>query len=41
MQVYLSIAEISVSAFLLWGFEGLVHILPEMFRVSAGFLMTS
>ncbi|RYH09463.1 sulfite exporter TauE/SafE family protein [Tropicimonas sp. IMCC6043] len=40
MQIYLPIAEVSVSAFLLLGLGGLVGILSGMFGVGGGFLMT-
>ncbi|TDK42268.1 sulfite exporter TauE/SafE family protein [Antarcticimicrobium luteum] len=40
MQVYLPIAEVSVSAFLLLGLGGLVGVLSGMFGVGGGFLMT-
>jgi uncharacterized membrane protein YfcA len=40
MQVYLPIAEVSVNAFLLLGFGGIVGILSGMFGVGGGFLMT-
>lgn len=40
MQIYLPIAEISVSAFLLLGLGGLVGVLSGMFGVGGGFLMT-
>ncbi len=40
MQVYLPIAEISVSAFLLLGLGGIVGMLSGMFGVGGGFLIT-
>ena len=40
MQIYLPIAEVSVNAFLLLGLGGLVGVLPGMFGVGGGFLMT-
>ena len=40
MQIYLPIAETSVSAFVLLGLGGLVGILSGMFGVGGGFLMT-
>ncbi|MBL4812063.1 MAG: sulfite exporter TauE/SafE family protein [Rhodobacteraceae bacterium] len=40
MQIYLPIAEVSVSAFLLLGLGGLVGILSGMFGVGGGFLIT-
>ncbi len=40
MQIYLPIAEISVSTFLLFGMGALVGILSGMFGVGGGFLMT-
>ena len=40
MQIYLPIAEVSVSAFLLLGLGGLVGVLSGMFGVGGGFLMT-
>ncbi len=40
MQIYLPVAEVSVSAFLLLGLGGLVGILSGMFGVGGGFLMT-
>ncbi len=40
MQIYLPIAEISVSMFLLLGMGGLVGFLSGMFGVGGGFLMT-
>lgn len=40
MQIYLPIAEISVSIFLLLGLGGLVGFLSGMFGVGGGFLMT-
>lgn len=40
MQIYLPIAEISVSVYLLLGLGGLVGILSGMFGVGGGFLLT-
>lgn len=40
MQVYLPIAEVSVSAFLLLGLGGIVGVLSGMFGVGGGFLIT-
>ena len=40
MQIYLPIAEVSVTAFLLLGLGGFVGILSGMFGVGGGFLMT-
>ncbi|MDF1717679.1 MAG: sulfite exporter TauE/SafE family protein [Antarcticimicrobium sp.] len=40
MQIYLPVAEASVSAFVLLGLGGLVGILSGMFGVGGGFLMT-
>ena len=40
MQVYLPIAEVSVSIFLLIGLGGIVGILSGLFGVGGGFLMT-
>ena len=40
MQIYLPIAEISVTAFLLLGLGGIVGILSGMFGVGGGFLIT-
>ncbi len=40
MQIYLPIAEMSVSVFLLVGLGGIVGILSGMFGVGGGFLMT-
>ena len=40
MQIYLPIAEVSVSIFLLFGLGALVGILSGMFGVGGGFLMT-
>src|SRR6056297_1145092 len=40
MQIYLSIAEVSVNAFLLLGLGGLVGVLSGVFGVGCGFLMT-
>ena len=40
MQIYLPIAEVSVSAFALLGIGGLVGVLSGMFGVGGGFLMT-
>ncbi|MEY8098976.1 sulfite exporter TauE/SafE family protein [Falsihalocynthiibacter sp. S25ZX9] len=40
MQIYLPIAEVSVSVFLLLGLGGLVGILSGMFGVGGGFLLT-
>ncbi len=40
MQIYLPIAEVSVSAFLLLGLGGIVGVLSGMFGVGGGFLMT-
>ena len=40
MQIYLPIAEVSVSAFLLLGLGGIVGVLSGMFGVGGGFLLT-
>ncbi|HAK98535.1 MAG TPA: permease, partial [Rhodobiaceae bacterium] len=40
MQIYLPIAETSVSIYLLLGLGGLVGFLSGMFGVGGGFLMT-
>ena len=40
MQMYLPIAEVSVSAYLLLGLGGIVGLLSGMFGVGGGFLMT-
>ena len=40
MQIYLPIAEVSVSALLLLGLGGIVGVLSGMFGVGGGFLMT-
>lgn len=40
MQIYLPIAEVSVSAFLLLGLGGMVGVLSGLFGVGGGFLMT-
>lgn len=40
MQIYLPIAEVSVSAFVLLGIGGLVGILSGLFGVGGGFLIT-
>ena len=40
MQIYLPIAEVSVSAYLLLGMGGLVGVLSGMFGVGGGFLLT-
>jgi uncharacterized membrane protein YfcA len=41
MQIYLPIAETSVSIYLLLGLGGLVGFLSGMFGVGGGFLMTT
>lgn len=40
MQIYLPIAEISVSAFLLLGLGGVIGLLSGLFGVGGGFLIT-